>query len=479
MNGGSNRSTSTIGAGPHNGGGPSLGTRASRPRFVWNLSHVVRGLMLAALVAGCARSSDSVTLRFWGLGREGEVVAVLVREFERENPGIRVAVQQIPWSAAHEKLVTAHVGDASPDVSQLGNTWIPEFVAMNALEPLDSVVTASIDVSPAGFFEGIWDTNVIDGSVYGIPWYVDTRLLFYRADLLAAAGYASPPYTWAGWTAAMRRIKAAAGEGGYAVFLPTNEWNVPVILGMQAGSPLLKDDGRYGAFADSAFAGAFEFYVGLFEAQLAPVMSFPEVANVFQEFERGLFAFYISGPWNIGEFRRRLPAEMQDRWATAPLPGPTGRASGISMAGGASLVLYRRSEHKAEAWKLIEFLSRPEQQLRFFELTGSLPSTREAWQDSSLAGDRHAGPFFEQLERAEPLPKVPEWELIATRVIEFSERAIRAGQPRDQVLEALDREVDRILEKRRWILERTASLGRGGRTVGGTDPRAQAERMPE
>src|SRR5512141_2157958 len=68
-----------------------------------------------------------VTLRMWALGREGEEVQKLIPEFERENPGIHVIVQQVPWSAAHEKQLTAIVGNASPDISQLGNTWVPEF----------------------------------------------------------------------------------------------------------------------------------------------------------------------------------------------------------------------------------------------------------------------------------------------------------------------------------------------------------------
>ncbi len=67
----------------------------------------------------------------------------LVRGFEQENPGIRVRVQQIPWTAAHEKLLTAYVGDATPDLAQLGNSWIAEFTELGALAPLDSLVAMS------------------------------------------------------------------------------------------------------------------------------------------------------------------------------------------------------------------------------------------------------------------------------------------------------------------------------------------------
>ncbi|NLW97969.1 MAG: extracellular solute-binding protein, partial [Xanthomonadaceae bacterium] len=80
--------------------------------------------MLPVLLAACARDDGATTIRFWAMGREAEVVADLLRDFEREHPGIRVELQQIPWTAAHEKLLTAWAADALPDVCQLGNTWI-------------------------------------------------------------------------------------------------------------------------------------------------------------------------------------------------------------------------------------------------------------------------------------------------------------------------------------------------------------------
>jgi multiple sugar transport system substrate-binding protein len=403
---------------------------------------------------GRAEGAGEVTLRFWAMGAEGEQVAKLVPEFERENPGIRVRVQQIPWTAAHEKLLTAHVGKSTPDVAQLGNTWIPEFEALGALRPLGSLIERSSVIREQSFFPGIWATNVVDDSVYGIPWYVDTRVLFYRKDLLAQAGWREMPTTWADWRRAMEDIKRTVGKDRWAIFLPTNEWAQPAILGMQAGSPLLKDGGRWGAFADSAFLRGFDFYLGLYRDGLAPVYGNTDVANLFQEFERGLFVFYITGPWNIGEFGRRLPAELQDDWATAPLPGPTGAESGLSTAGGSSLVLFRESEHPNEAWKFIEFMSRPEIQVRFYQLTGDLPPRLEAWEDTVLSRNDKAHAFREQLDRVQPVPLVPEIELIMAKLIEYAEQSIRGGVPPAEAMRRLDAEVNQILEKRRWILER-------------------------
>src|SRR4029077_13620467 len=103
------------------------------------------------------------------------------------------------------------------------------------------------------------------------------------------------------------------------------------------------------------------------------------------------------------------------------------------------------SRHKAEAWKLIEYLSQPEQQVRFFGLTGDLPARRAAWQAPGLAGDPQAHAFWLQLQRVRPTPKVPEWEQIATLFFEQAEAAVRGRATADQALARLDRNVDPVL----------------------------------
>ena len=458
------------------GRGASLArvTLLARGASVARVALVQCAVLLAALLgcrAGGGAVPTRVTLRFWAMGREGEVVQELVRDFERENPSIRVVVQQIPWGAAHEKLLTAYVGGSTPDAAQLGNTWIAEFAALHAIQPLSDLLATSPAAPESAYFPGIWDTNVIDGETYGVPWYVDTRLLFSRKDLLRRAGYASMPQRWNEWRSAMEAVKGlgaareAAGRGApvggagrshYAIFLPTNEYTPWIVFGLEAGSPLLKDDGTRGAFGDSAYRRAMAFYIDLFRRGLAPAVPGASIVNVYQEFERGTFAMYITGPWQLGEFRNRLSPAMQDAWETAPMPGPDG--PGVSVAGGSSLVLFRRSRHQPEAWKLIEFLSRPEQQLRFYALTGDLPARREAWRDRALTNNPHARAFEQQLLRVVPTPKVPEWEQISVKLQDRVESVVLGSTPPDSALTALDRDVDRILEKRRWMLARQKRL---------------------
>ena len=402
------------------------------------------------LLGGCSRHRDELT--FWAMGREGEVVAELLPEFERTHPGVHVSLHQLPWTGAHAKLLTAFVGGATPDVAQLGNTWLPELAALHALQPLAGYVQRSGEVRSSDYFEGIWDTNVIDGALYGVPWYVDTRLLFYRSDLLRQAGFDAPPEDWQQWRRVLAAVKKRGGPDRYSILLPLNEFEPLTALALQHDEPLLRDGGGRGNFESAGFLKALGFYVEMFQRGWAPPLSDTQISNVWDEFGRGYFACYISGPWNIGEFERRLPPERRNDWMTAPLPGPHG--PGASIAGGSSLVIFAASPRKEQAWQLIEYLSRPDVQERFRALTGDLPPRRSAWDLPALAADPYERAFRQQLERVRAAPKVPEWEHIADELRLVGELAATGRLTVQQAAQELDRRVDAILEKRRWILAR-------------------------
>ncbi|GAB2501735.1 sugar ABC transporter substrate-binding protein [Pseudoxanthomonas sangjuensis] len=413
----------------------------------WARAGLAAGLLSLAACGGARDGREKVV--FWAMGREAEVVSGLVADFERENPGIAVDLQHIPWTAAHEKLLTAYAAGALPDLCQLGNTWIPEFAALDALQPLQGYVGASPVVRRDDYFPGVWDAVVVDGRLLGVPWYVDTRLLFYRKDILREAGVALPIRTWDEWNAAMAKVKAHVGPRRYAILLPVNEFEQPLSLGLQTGDPLLREHDTRGNFSSPGFRRALGFYANVFAQGWAPKVSETQVSNVWDEFFKGNHAFYLSGPWNIREFRQRAPAELADQWSTMPLPGPDGPGAGI--AGGSSLVIAKTSKHPQAAWKLAEYLSRPEVQRRFHALIGDLPPRRSAWQSPQLAGDEYARAFRDQLERAVPPPKVLEWERIAQELRLATERVVRGGESQDAAVAELDARVDAILEKRRWM----------------------------
>ncbi len=404
--------------------------------------------LAAAPLAACAPRTDAV--RFWAMGAEGEVAQSLMPAFEKANPGIRVEVQQLPWSGAHAKLLTAFAAGDLPDVCQIGNTWLPEFAALRALEGLDSHLNASPSLGPADGFSGIWSTNLVGGALRGVPWYVDTRLIFYRRDLLARAGHAAAPSTWADWVEAMEDVKRLVGPSRYAALLPIDEYEPLLTLALQHDDPLLVAGGGRGNFQSAGFRAALAFYAEVIRRGHAPNASATQVGNLYDEFARGYFSFYVTGPWNLGEFKRRLPAADQDLWMTAPMPGPRGPAAGI--AGGSSLVIFANSPRKDAAWRLIAHLTDVATEIRFWALTGDLPARRSAWAAPSLADDIHAAAFRDQLGRVKSTPKVPEWERIATEMQLVAEQMVRGRLTVEGATAEINRRADALLERRRWML---------------------------
>ncbi len=414
-------------------------------------------LILIFILHGCSdKKEDIIVLKFWAMGTEAEYVTKLVPEFQSKNPGIKVDVQQIPWNAAQEKLVTAFASDNTPDICQLGNTWIPQFASLDGIISLDDFIAGSSVIKKENYFEGIWDTNVLDSTVYGIPWYIDTRVMFYRTDVFREAGYDEPPRSWAELYDLCKKIKALfPGQDKYAIYLPTNEWNPFIIFALENNAELLKDNNSRGNFESEQFREAFRYLTKFHKEKLAPV-GISQVTNVYQAFVEKYFSIYISGPWNINEFRKWMTGDLADKWSTAPMPSKNGdHYPGVSLAGGSSLVIFRDCEHKPEAWKFIEFLSETSTQLEFYRLLYNLPAVKDAWEDTSLANNKYMKAFRVQFENVVATPKVPEWEQIAfAKVQQYAELVVRGVMTVDEAVKNLDKDVDNILEKRRWLLRR-------------------------
>ncbi|MHB1688323.1 MAG: sugar ABC transporter substrate-binding protein [Ignavibacteriaceae bacterium] len=429
--------------------------KASIKKNIRTLFQLTLIILFGITALRCNSNNGKVQIDFWAMGAEAEHVQKLMAEFEKENPGIKVKVQAIPWTAAHEKLITAYASETTPDIVQLGNTWIPEFVALNSLEDLGKWVKMSDEIKEQNYFPGIWQTNIIDNHLYGIPWYVDTRVLFYRKDILREAGYSSPPKTWKELFDLSEKIKKIENrKNKYAIFLPTNEWAPFIIFGLQSGSTILKDNNTLGNFSGEKFKKSFSYLINFYKEGLAP-LDMTQVSNIYQAFAQGFFSMYITGPWNVTEFKKRLPEDLQNKWMTAPLPSYDSVYPGKSLAGGSSFVMFKLSKNKNAAWKLIEFLSSRKSQIEFYNLSSDLPAVKNAWDDSSLKDDKYLNAFYEQLQNVVPTPKVPEWEqIVSSKVQQYAEYAARNKMTIDEALKNLDHDVDIILEKRRWILNK-------------------------
>src|SRR5690606_22356489 len=98
--------------------------------------------------------------------------------------GIDINLQSIPWSSAHDRLLTAVASGEGPDVVQMGSSFMAEFTDAGALADLTEYVESNDALASDNFYEGNINTTRIDDAYYGVPWYTETRALYYRTDLL-------------------------------------------------------------------------------------------------------------------------------------------------------------------------------------------------------------------------------------------------------------------------------------------------------
>ncbi|WP_431969368.1 sugar ABC transporter substrate-binding protein [Actinacidiphila sp. bgisy160] len=354
-----------------------------------------------------AAADQKQTLTVWGMGTEGEKLGEVAKEYERAHPNITVKVTPVGWDVAHQKLVSAAAAGTLPDIAQMGGTYLGEFADLGVLEPVDTKAFKQDD-----FFKAGWDQGVADGTAYGVPWYVDTRVLYYRKDLAAKAGITQPPATWQELQedAAALQKKAGSKWGIYlqSSGLDTVQSFYPFLY--SAGGAIVDDDGK-AAVNTPAAVKAFDYYGSFFSKGLSRKSVAPGY-DVTKDFNTGVVPMFFSGPWHMGILQQQYP-QLNGKWAVAPVPADQ---SSTSMAGGSSLVVSKDSEHKAAAQEFIRYLTGAEGQAEWYKLTADLPANKAAWDSGDLAQSPDLQVFLKQMETAKAAPTLANLTEITSKV---------------------------------------------------------------
>lgn len=360
----------------------------------------------APATSGAASPAGDLSgnLTVWAMGNEGTLLSTLADEFENQNPGVTVNVTPVDWGQAVAKLQTAIAGNTTPDVSQMGTDMMGQFGATGAFEPVPA------DIDPSAYFEGAWNTNIVDGEVLGVPWYVETRLLYYRTDIAEAAGITEPPATW-DELKSMAQAMQAEGGARYGISLGTQNWQEYFPFLWSAGGDVVDADGNPTLNSPEAVE-ALTFYNSFFEEGLTPT-SVPEGFDITPAFVTGDYPMFFSGPWHLGLIETAGGADFADKWAIAPMPQ---KVSGTSFIGGSNVVVYKNSQNKDAAWAFVKFLSDPETQALWYETATVMPAVQAAWEDPVLADDPNLAVFGEQLSDTKAQPSAETWSQVASAI---------------------------------------------------------------
>ncbi|SDU77926.1 extracellular solute-binding protein [Jiangella alkaliphila] len=368
-------------------------------------------LLAAGLTAGLAACSgddgdDNAAasdgpLTVWIMGDSGTNFEQLVAPFT-DDTGIDVEVVAIPWDGVDQRLTTAVASGDGPDVLQVGLSKLRTFADAGALLPLDDALEDRPALDPGNFAEGVaGEATAVGGEIVSVPWISDTRVLFYRSDILAENGIDQPPATWDQLRDDAATL-AGRGDGQYGYYVPQWDSPLPVIMTWDQGGDIVGDDGAV-SFDTPEFAAAVDLYTGLYEDGSVPTNAdFDQT----QGFISGVTPMLISGPYLAKAISDAAP-ELDGAWDVTTVPEAE---SGTSLFAGSNLALWHDTPNEDAALDLLEFLSAPETQLSWYEINGELPTVTAALEDDALTADPQAQVYVDQLADARVLPMVPNWD---------------------------------------------------------------------
>jgi multiple sugar transport system substrate-binding protein len=385
----------------------------------------------AVALAGCGRSDDggaaaggpttigdakaTGTITMWAMGAEGEALPDFVKTFEEANPGVEVEVTAIPWDAAYSKFQTAIAGGNTPDIAMVGSTWMADFG--------DAFQTVPTDLDTSGMFPGAVESTKIDDRATGVPWYVDTRVLYYRTDLAAEAGWTTAPTTWDELHQMAADMKSKAGAE-WGMRFPAGNDSFQGTLWMPWSNGVELEDGSNWTLDSPQAVEAYEYYQSFYTDGIANPAADRSAGAQEADFVSGATPMLIDGPFLIGSLEKLGGEGFSDKFTTAVLPT---KESSVSFSGGAHLAVFDNSDNAESAWKLAQWLSEPETQTAWYEATGDLPAVQQAWQSDALTSQPTLAAFGTQLETARAVPATSTWVQVAAAGDAMLEK-IRLGQ---------------------------------------------------
>jgi len=383
-------------------------TRFKRPALVG-----AAVLAFVSVTTGCGDDSDSGSdgggskvITIWDQEQSAKDIAegydTVVKQFEKDHPGVTVKVETFPFAQYRDKMLVAMKGGTGPDVMTLDQVWTPEFAAAGLIQPLDDQIGGSDVVKEDDFFEGAWASNQYQDKTWGVPLNFDVwEQMYYNADLFKAAGLDpdKPPTTWSEWNDAAKKLNNPPNSFGMGLIGCKDE-SVSVMtdsLIFSNGGEILDDNGDV-AFDSPENVAAYEQYQALLDYAPNGTAGACE-QDIVNQFTAGKAAMILDGSWQQDTMKTAAKFD----WRIALPPAPDGEEF-VGALGGWNLAVNAKSDNSDLAFELIETLSQPENQAAVNSLIPALQSAGE-----KFVNDNRQQPevILEALASGRPRPASP------------------------------------------------------------------------
>lgn len=315
-----------------------------------------------------------------------DYMANLINEFQQSQSNAEVEWVDVPWADMEQKILSAIASGTAPDVVNLNPQFATKLAEKNVLVDMQTVIPQS---EQDLYFANIWQANQLDGTIFGLPWYVATDVTIYNRDLFNQAEIKEPPKTYSELAITAAKIKAKTGK--YTFMLSMDGTQVLESM-VQMGMVLLTPTGEAG-FNNEVGKKAFDYWVNLFHQELIPREILTDGhRKAIELYQAGELAILITGPQFLKLVAQNAPDLAKVSEVGVQISGDTGKKSAAAM----NVVVPKSSQAQDLAIKFALFLTNDANQLSFSKVENSLPSRIRAAAD----------PYFSELPKdASPLVK--------------------------------------------------------------------------
>ncbi|MGW1606689.1 extracellular solute-binding protein [Streptomyces eurythermus] len=386
--------------------------------------------LAAVLATACAPQSSGTsssgkdektgTLRVW-LFQEVDnqpkqhVVDAVLADFEKAHRGAEVTVEYIPVETRAQRVKAAfNDPESAPDVIEYGNTDTAGYVKDGGLAD----VTRDFDAwSEARDTDPTARRSVtVDGRVYGAPYFVGIRALYYRTDVFRRLGLRAPR-TQAELISAAKRIRAARPDlYGLAVGGAYTYGALPFLWANGGDLATDKNGGYASALGSPAARKGIEAYTSLFGDDNCPAAKCAGMTgnDTVTAFAAGKAAMAIGGNFSHAAADA---GKAKGKYAVVPLPGVEAGSIAPAFAGGNNIGVLKSTSHRTLAVDLMKRLASKQAQGRLFDAMGFLPTFTDV-REQAAAKEPFVKPFVDTLAAGTRfVPVTPAWAQIDSSLV--------------------------------------------------------------
>jgi multiple sugar transport system substrate-binding protein len=408
------------------------------------ISSALVGAVAVAMVAtACGGDSssgdggDQVTLEFaqwWEPELPSGALRGLMDEFETANPGIKVKLLSGPYASTKEQVVAGAASGTMSDVVGLDGAWVSDFVKQGSITDLSKLM------SDAAYDDSQLASQIkIDGATYMIPVVNFVYPLFTNDDLLAKAGVSAPPTNRTEFLAAAKKVSAQGGDvKGWIAPLsleqPNGIQNDVMSWNWASGGTMLKDGKP--DLTNPDVKGTVEYVKSLWDAGVvAPGALTMKEQDKVEEFTQGRVGMMIDSLAHVKTISEGNPNLKFSISAIPAKDGYTGKR-GIPYASW-GIGISDNTEHKAQAWKLVDFLMNEANNAKLSSVANAFPGNTKSVPDF-VAGDALFKSAFDIYKAGYPANEftgLPVAEELMRSFDEQLQRMLNGEQSIDQMLQ--------------------------------------------